>query len=59
VEVVKVEGGIAVLLSKHSGDGGILELVIEEGPLVAKSDHGFDAFLTLLLERYGGGDLRE
>jgi len=58
VEVVKVEGGIAVLLSEHSGDCGILKLIVKEGPLVTKSDHVFDTFLTLLLQRYGGGGLR-
>jgi len=58
VEVVEVEGGVAILLSEHSGNRGILESVVEEGPLVTKSDHILDAFLTLLLERYGGGDLR-
>jgi len=58
MEMVKVKGGIAVLLSKHSGNRGILELVVKEGPLVAKSDHILDTFLTLLLEQGGGGGLR-
>ena len=58
MEMVKVKGGVAVLLSEHSGDQGILELVIKEGPFVAKSDHVLDTFLTLLLEQGGGGGLR-
>jgi len=58
MEVVKVEGGIAIFLSKYLGDIDILESFVEEGPFVIESDHGFNAFLTLLLERYGGGDLR-
>jgi len=58
VEVVKVEGGIAVFLSEYLGDIDILEFTIEEGPFIIESDHGFNAFLTLLLERCRGGDLR-
>jgi len=58
MKVVEVKGGVAVFLSECSGHSCILEFVIEKGPLVAKSDHGFDTFLTLLLERYGGGGLR-
>jgi len=58
MEMVEVEGGIAVFLSKHLGNGGILEPIVEDGPFVAKSDHGFSAFLTLLLERCGGCGLR-
>jgi len=58
MEMVKVEGGIAIFLSEHLGDGNVLEFVVEEGPFVIESDHGFDAFFTLLLERCGGGDLR-
>jgi len=58
VEVVKVEGGIAVFLSEYLGDIDISEFLVEEGPFVVESDHGFNAFLTLLLERCGGGDLR-
>jgi len=58
MEMVKVEGGIAILLSEHLGDGNVFEFVIEEGPFVVKSGHGFDTFLTLLLERCGGGGLR-
>jgi len=58
VEVVKVEGGIAVFLSEHLGDIDVPEFIVEGGPFVIESDHGFNAFLTLLLERYGGGDLR-
>ena len=57
MEMVKVEGGIAVLLSEHSCDSHILEFVVEEGPFVVKSDHGFNAFFTLPLERCGGGGL--
>jgi len=58
VEMIKVKGGGAVFLSEYFGDIGILEFVIEIGPLVVKPDHVFDTFLTLLLERYGGGGLR-
>jgi len=58
VEVVEVEGGIAVFLSEYSGDIDIFEFIVEEGPFVIELDHGFNAFLTLLLERCGGGDLR-
>jgi len=57
VEVVKVKGGIAVFLSEHSGNRSVLELIIEEGPLIAKSDHIFDTLLTFLLEQCGGGGL--
>jgi len=49
VEVVKVEGGIAVFLSEHLGDIDVPEFIVEEGPFVIESDHGFNAFLTLLL----------
>jgi len=56
--MVKVESGIAVLLSEHSCNGHVLESVFEEGPLIVKSDHSFNAFFTLLLERCRGGDLR-
>jgi len=34
MEVVEVEGGVAVLLSEHLGDGNVLEFVIEKGPFV-------------------------
>jgi len=57
VEVIEVEGGVTVFSSKHSGDCDVLEFVIEDGPLVAKSDHVFDTFFTLLLERCGDGGL--
>ena len=57
MEVVKVEGGIAVFLSEHLGDIDILEFIVEEGPFVVESDHGFNTFFTLLLERCGGGGL--
>jgi len=55
--MVKIEGGGTVFLSEGSGDGDVLEFVIEVGPFVVKSDHVFDTFLTLLLERCGGGGL--
>ena len=58
MEMIEVEGSVAVFLSEHSGDDGILEFVVEEGPFIVESDHGFDTFFTLLLERYGGGGLR-
>jgi len=57
MEMIKVEGGIAILLSEHSSDCDVLELIIEKGPLVTKSDHVFKTFLMLLLEQYGGGGL--
>ena len=57
MEVVEVEGGSAIFLSEDSGDGDVFESVIEVGPFVIESDHVFDTFLTLLLERYGGGGL--
>jgi len=57
VEVVKVEGGIAIFSSEHSGNSDVLEFIVEYGPLVAKSDHVFDTFFTLPLERYGDGGL--
>jgi len=58
MEMVEVEGGIAILLSERLGDGNVLEFVVEEGPFIVESDHGFNAFFTLLLERCGGGGLR-
>jgi len=58
MEMVEVEGGIAILLSERLGDGNVLEFVFEEGPFIVESDHGFNAFFTLLLERCGGGGLR-
>jgi len=58
VEVIEVEGGVTVFLSECFGDGKVCKFVSEKGPLVAKLDHVFDTFLTLLLERYGGGALR-
>ena len=57
MEVVEIESGSAVFLSEDSGDGNVLEFVIEVGPFVVESDHVFDAFFTLLLERCGGGGL--
>jgi len=58
VEMIEVKGGIAVFLSEHFGDIDVFEFIGEEGPLVVKSDHVFDALLTFLLERCGGGGLR-
>jgi len=55
--MVKIEGGGTVFLSEYSGDGDVLESVIEVGPFVIELDHVFDAFFTLLLERCGGGGL--
>ena len=55
--MVEVEGGSTVFLSEGSCDSDVLESVIEVGPFVIESDHVFDAFLTLLLERCGGGGL--
>jgi len=57
VEMVEIEGGSTVFLSEDFCDGGVLEFVTEVGPFVIESDHVFDAFLTLLLERCGGGGL--
>jgi len=59
VEMIEVEGGGAVFLSKDSGDSNVLESFIEVGPFVIESDHVFDTFLTFLLERCGGGGLGE
>jgi len=58
MEMVEVEGGIAILLPERFGDSNVLEFVVEEGPFIVESDHGFNAFFTLLLERCGGGGLR-
>ena len=58
MEMIEIEGGIAVFLSECFGDGNVFELVSEEIPFVIKSDHDFDTFFTFLLERCGGGDLR-
>jgi len=58
MEVVEVEGGIAILLSERFGDGNVLEFVVEKGLLIVESNHGFNAFFTLLLERCEGGGLR-
>ena len=55
--MVEIEGGSAIFPSEDSGDSDVLEFVIEVDPFVVESDHVFDAFLTLLLERYGGGCL--
>ena len=59
MEVVKIKGGGTVFLSEDPGDGDVLESIIEIGPFVIESDHVFDAFFTLLLERCGGGGLGE
>ena len=58
MEVVEVEGGVTIFLSEYFCDINVLELVVEEGPFVIESDHSFNAFLTFLLERCGGGGLR-
>jgi len=50
MEMVKVEGGIAILLPEYLGNGNVLEFVVEEGPFIVESDHSFNAFFTLLLE---------
>jgi len=57
VEMVKIEGGGTVFLSEDSGDGDVLESVIEVGPFVIELDHVLDAFFMLLLEQCGGGGL--
>jgi len=57
--MVEIEGGGTVFLSEDSGDGDVLEFVIEVGPFVIESDHVLDAFFTFLLERCGGGGLGE
>jgi len=59
VEMVKIESGGTIFLSEDSGDGDVLKSVIEVGPFVIESDHIFDTFFTLLLERCGGGGLGE
>jgi len=59
VEMVKIEGGGTVFLSEDSGNGDVLEFVIEVDPFIIESDHVFDTFFTLLLERCGGGGLGE
>jgi len=58
MEVVEVKSGIAVFLPEYPGDIDVFEFIIEEGPFVVESDHGFNAFFTFLLERCGGGGLR-
>ena len=59
MEMVEVEGSGAVFLPKDLGDSNVLETIVEVGPFLVELDHVFDAFLTLLLERYGGGGLGE
>ena len=58
MEVVEIEGGSAIFLPEDSGNGDVFEFIIEVGPFVVESDHVFDTFSTLLLERCGGGGLR-
>ena len=55
--MVEIEGGSTVFLSEDSCDSDVLESVVEVGPFVIESDHIFDAFLMLLLERCGEGGL--
>jgi len=57
VEMIEIEGGSTVFLSEDFCNSDVLEFVIEVGPFVIEPDHVFDAFLTLLLERCGGGGL--
>jgi len=59
VEMVEVESGSTIFLSKDSGNGDVFESVVEVGPFVIESDHVFDTVFTLLLERCGGGGLGE
>jgi hypothetical protein len=58
MEMIEVEGGVAVFLSEQSGDVNVLKFGVEEDPFVVESDHVFDTLFTLLLERYGGGGRR-
>jgi len=55
--MIKVEGGSTVFLSEGSCDSDVREFVFEIDPFVIELDHVFDTFLTLLLERCGGGGL--
>ena len=57
VEMIKVEGGVTIFSSEHSGNCDVLEPIIEDSPLVAESDHILDTLFTFLLERCGDGDL--
>jgi len=57
VEMVEIEGGSTVFLSEDSCNSSVLESVIEVGPFVIESDHIFDTFFMLLLERCGEGGL--
>jgi len=57
MEMVEIESGSAIFLSEDSCDGDVLESIIEVDPFIIESDHVFDAFLTLPLERCGGGGL--
>ena len=50
MEVVEIEGSVAVFLSEYFGDVNGFEFIGKEGPLVAESDHGFDTFFTLHFE---------
>ena len=58
MEMVEVKGGSAVFLSEDSCDGDVLEPIIEVDPFIIESDHSFDTFFLLLLERCGGAGLR-
>ena len=57
MEMVEIEGGVAVFLSEHPSNQDILELIVKEGPFVTKLDHNFDTLFTFLLEQCGGGVL--
>jgi len=57
MEVIEVKGGVAILLPEHFCDSSVLELGTVDDPLVTKPSHILNAFLTLLLEQYGGGGL--
>jgi len=57
VEVIEIKGGGAVFLPENLGDSDVFKSVVEVGPFVIESDHIFDTFLTLLLERCGGDGL--
>jgi len=50
MEMIEVEGGIAVFLSECPGDSDVFEFVGEEVPFAVESDHDFNTFFTLLLE---------
>jgi len=54
MKMIEIEGSIAVLLPEHFGNIGVLEFSIEEGPVVAKSGHVSNTFLSFFL-----GDVEE